>query len=70
MRPSEPFTDTEADLISQRSAAVHYYVDLLTARVRRLQATVDEVAPADAGDVLRNYMTELLSHVFSRSPLL
>ncbi len=70
MGPSEPFTDTEADLMSQRSAAVHYYVDLLTARVRRLQATVDEVPPADAGDVLRNYMTELLSHVFSRSPLL
>jgi len=70
MGPSEPFTDTEADLISQRSAAVHYYVDLLTARVRRLQAAVDEVPPADAGDVLRNYMTELLSHVFSRSPLL
>jgi hypothetical protein len=68
MRPGEPFTDTEADLISQRSEALQRYLELLTGRVQRLQATEKEVPPADAGDVVRNYVTELLSHVSSGSP--
>ncbi len=61
--------DPEAELIRQQSEALQRYLELLTERVQRLQATEKEVPPADAGDVVRNYVTELLSHVFSGSPL-
>ncbi len=60
--------DTEVELILERHAALQRYQELLAERVRRLQATEKEVLPADAGDVVRNYVTELLSHVFSESP--
>lgn len=60
--------DTETELILQRSAALQWYQELLAERVRRLQATEKEALPADAGDVVRNYVTDLLSHIFSESP--
>jgi hypothetical protein len=36
-RPPQPFTDTEADLASERHMAVHRYQEALAERVRRLQ---------------------------------
>jgi len=38
LRPREPFTDTEAELISQRIEAMKRYLERLAERVRRLEA--------------------------------
>jgi len=42
LRPREPFTDTEAELISQRSEAVQRYLEQLAERVRQLGAELPE----------------------------